>query len=259
MSFSGTWGEYPEPGNPDSQIKFWHSHFRINEKKMSPEDRREFKAMFDRTKNFNFIITTFKVGQLTPEECFYIIEDQLNKCASNDVNNETSFTSVILSNTAEICTGFPLIRRDPLFLPSLLDLFEAHNLTSIGIGVTDEDKESINELNFSLIARADYRLNLSHYPNIDKLSALTIRKYRKMNELADQPKKKKLEKAGLTDFQGSFLDEQKICLIIDNVIGKQYERKQRWLRVYLDKFGKSKKLKKKVFTCTEMPYMDDKL
>jgi len=71
---------------------------------------------------------------LTPEECFDCIDKGTRP-------NNGLFSAVVLSDTAEICTGFPLLKRDPLFIPALVDLFRIRGLTSFGIGVQSDNSQ----------------------------------------------------------------------------------------------------------------------
>ena len=70
----------------------------------------------------------FRIGHLTPEECFDTIERTIKK----DDTGLGSYSSVVVADTAEICTGFPLLRMDPLFVPALVELVPR---VGIGLGV----------------------------------------------------------------------------------------------------------------------------
>ena len=120
---------------------------------------------------------------------------------------------MLLSDTAELCTGFPLLRSDPIFLSALLDLFQTRKLTSVCIGVHGESQAS-KDLDFALQARADYRISLLHYP----------RTY----ELTQQIAQKASDSSGAVNGE---LYQQAVSLIIDNVTGKHYDRTPRWLWV----------------------------
>ena len=175
------------------EIKFWHTRYGIPPitKKNPP----------------NVYITSFKIGQLTPEECFDTIEYLLVTARKN----KQPFHSVVLNNTAEICTGFPYLKNEPLFIPTLLDLFYVHNLVSVSIGVENDKSTATSEMNFALQANADYRIVLNHYPSIEQISEYIV-----------TPAKIKKE----TRF-----DQQFVSILIDNVTGKHYMRHPRWLWV----------------------------
>jgi KaiC/GvpD/RAD55 family RecA-like ATPase len=192
---------------PGSKVKFWHTPYGIEDEQIAT-------------------VTSFKIGQVTPEECFEVIESIIVDAEEN--NNP--FTSVVLNNTAEISTGFPLLVKEPLFLPALIDLFVVQQLVSIWIGVEGETFPNILELNFTLLANADYRIVLSHYPNIEIFS----RQFVNATIRNDDPE----------------LKEQLISLIIDNVTGKHYKRKPRWL--YVDE----KESEKKRLHCLKKPKFD---
>jgi len=140
---------------------------------------------------------TFRLGHLTPEECFDYIADGTEK---------PKFSAVVLSDTAEISTGFPLLRRDPLFIPALIELFHNRGLTSVCIGVQSENTQN-REMDFALQSCADCRLYFTHYP-----SAYDLAK----------------EATGNSADQGSKL-EQSVSVIADIVAGRVYSRHPHWL------------------------------
>lgn len=173
------------------EIKFWHQRYAIGlETDANPA---------------NVYITSFKIGQLTPEECFDTIEYLLKKAKENN----QPFHSVVLNNTAEICTGFPYLKNESLFIPTLLDLFYVHNLVSVSIGVENEKSTITDEMNFALQANADYRIVLSHYPSIEQISEYIV-----------NPTKNR---------KGLKFDQQFVSILIDNVTGKHYMRHPKWL------------------------------
>jgi len=153
-------------------------------------------------------VITFQVGNLAPEECFNRVE----KCISQP---GAGFSAVLLCDTAEICTGFPLLRSDPLFLPTLIDLIHSYELLSIAVGVGSAGKYG-EEMDASLLAIADYRVTLSQYPSTYQLSESIV--------------ERELSRSGT---QG--LTEQAACVIVDNVSGQHYGRVPRWLWVKPDR------------------------
>jgi KaiC/GvpD/RAD55 family RecA-like ATPase len=147
---------------------------------------------------------SFRLGHLTPEECFHQIHDVLT-------GNKT-FQAVLLSDTGQICTGFPLLRRDPLFLPALLDLFHKHRLVSVSIGVSSES--SLNrDMDFALQSCSDYRIYHAHYPSADSLSESIVKG-------SDRLAPTKIS-----------LDQQLVSVVVDNVGGKRYNRTPSWLGI----------------------------
>ncbi len=223
-------GPFPEKG-----VNYWRQKYWASEYYLSKNENRRVTLL------------SFKIGQLTPEECFYIIESILTQNEAFDgagrllplskmlVEREKSvdssgditgkrqnpFTSVIISNTAEVSTGFPLLRKDLLFLPSLIDLFNTHELVTVCIGVENQNNALIQDANFTLSARADYRINLYHYPEMEQLSDSII--YKNQEQLR---KLKRLKQNIIVR-----LKEQLISLVIDNVSGRHYSRQPRWLYV----------------------------
>ncbi len=152
-------------------------------------------------------VIAFKIGQLAPEECIDVIEKEIVVAKKQG----RTFSSVLINNTAELCTGYPLLRAESLFLPTLIDLLNVHGVVAVGIGVEDIAHPDIRAANIALLANADYRIKLTHYPNVD--------------DFFDQ------------SFQAAMrgkqpvLEEQLVWLIIDNVSGRHYRRQPRRLWV----------------------------
>jgi KaiC/GvpD/RAD55 family RecA-like ATPase len=152
-----------------------------------------------------------RIGQITPEECFFMMTRAIELAKEN----HTPYSSVLLSDTAELINGYPLLASEKLFLPTLIDLFAAKNLVTVCIGVDEGALAKNRDVNFSLSSRADYRIVLSHYPDVKKLSEEIVL------------------------HSGQAIREQYVSLIIDNVTGKHYERKPRWLYVTENDNGKT--------------------
>jgi hypothetical protein len=171
------------------------------EREYAPPNERNHRAR----------VLTFQVGNLSPEECF----NRLERCITQSA---VKFSAVLLCDTAEICTGFPLLRSDPLFLPTLIDLIHSYELLSVAVGVESAGKYA-EEMDASLLAVADYRITLSHYPNTYRLSEDIVRR-----ELSrSYPENTTPSVDGLT--------EQASCVVVDNVSGQHYGRVPRWLWV----------------------------
>jgi hypothetical protein len=101
-------------------------------------------------------------------------------------------------------------------VPALIDLFEISRLASIWIGVEGEGGNH-PQVDTTLLARADYRIRLAHYPTIPELMKWTL--------FQQEPKlKEPLSHLGS-------LPEQAVSLVIDNVTGKHYDRTPKWLWV----------------------------
>jgi len=159
-------------------------------------------------------ILNFQVGNLAPEEAFHLVEESIQKA----VDNGQKFSAVLLCDTSEICTGFPLLRSDPLFLPTLIDLVHSHDLVFVGVGVDGPDTYT-GEMNAGLLAVADYRVTLSHYPSTYDLSKSIVE-----DCLRPPP-------AESAESRISHLSEQVACIVVDNVSGHQYGRVPLWLWV----------------------------
>jgi KaiC/GvpD/RAD55 family RecA-like ATPase len=242
-----------------NKIKFWHTNYQL--KKNSVVGNNKPSLIRNR---FNAVVTSFKVGQLTPEECFDVIEKRLRKeellAQKDEYQKIFPFTSAIICNTAELCTGFPLLKKDPLFLPSLIDLFEAHRLVTIGLGIENEKDIGNQEANFALLARADYRIKLSHQPKVEELSKdITCKIEELINKKDDKEYSNLFEKYKNRTLKTKNLklghEEQYVSLIIDNVTGRHYSRKPRWLSVSYDK--KRPKDKNKILHCEVLPFRYD--
>lgn len=198
-----------------SQIKFWHTCYAVK------DEQGKLPAEPVAT------ITTFKIGQLTPEECFDVVESKLREAHEK----KHPYTSVLLYNTAELCTGFPLLKTEPLFLPTLIDMCVVHQVVSVSIGVENTVEAGNREANFALLANADFRIVLSHYPQIEELSRQIVESEKDNNK--------------------STLEEQLVSLVIDNVTGKHYMRKPKWL--WVEEISTRAKLTKKILHCQDRP------
>ncbi len=126
-------------------MKFWLTEYYAEMPGKDQDDaQRNNQLPKQINEQISALILTFRIGQLTPEECFFIINNVLNASDNISVdgtqipatgNEEQPYTSVLLSDTAELCSGFPLLASDPLFLPGLVDLFMEKKLVTVCIGV----------------------------------------------------------------------------------------------------------------------------
>ena len=157
-------------------------------------------------------VLNFQVGNLAPEEAFHLVGQTIER--SHAANQ--GFSAVLLCDTSEICTGFPLLRSDPLFLPTLIDLVHSHHLVFVGVGIDGADSYT-TEMNAGLLAVADYRVILSHYPTTYDLS----------KSITDDC----LSGPAAATRENKPLNEQVACIVVDNVSGHQYGRVPSWLWV----------------------------
>lgn len=214
----------PDNGNEEIKersIPSWKKEYILYDKQTKAQIGGDYQP--------HVTLLPVKIGPITPEECFFMFTRAIKIAEMNG----TPYSSVLLSDTAELCNGFPLLASDPLFLPALIDLFAAKNLATICIGVDEGSLAKNRDINFSLSSRADYRIVLSHYPNVNELSEKIINR------------------------QGRIIREQYVSLIIDNVTGKHYERKPRWLYVTEENDGITQKNKAKTLHCDEFPPNND--
>jgi hypothetical protein len=172
-------------------------------------------------------VLTFQIGVLTPEECIHRVRDVLEE------NAKDPFLSVLLCDTAELCTGFPLLSKDPMFFAALLDLFEAKRLLTVGIGVHATDNSNLRELNLALMAKASHRMVLWHFPEVEDL----------MQEMVERSRAHQKARGAAEPL----LTEQLVSVVIDNVTGKHYKRQPKWIWVEEDPgIGKGSENKPKV-------------
>ncbi len=183
-------------GADSERIKFWHDEYILDDLGGSPDEPV-------------VTVTTFRMGQLTSEECFDVIEKRLTEKA---VNGISPYAAVVLTNTAEICTSFPQLAGDPLFLPSLAELFTTQKIVSVCNCVKTEYSTCTEAANLSILSKANYRIYLSHYPTIEHLSKILVSEARHRKEY-------------------SGIKEQLISLVVDNVSGKNYVRAPKWLSI----------------------------
>jgi hypothetical protein len=118
-----------------------------------------------------------------------------------------------------------MLASDPLFLPALIDLFATRNLVTVCIGVDEGQSAKNTDINFSLSSRADYRIVLSHYPDVHGLAEYIVKAF-----LPEQEGEKKSNR---------YPKEQLVSLVVDNVTGKHYGRELRWLYATTTNKGKT--------------------
>jgi KaiC/GvpD/RAD55 family RecA-like ATPase len=213
---------------PDSSIKVWEDLYECEtDLEGVPPDKKT-----------RVTIVSFKVGYLSPEECFYVVKKAIDEAKKAG----REFSSVLLSDTAELCNGFPALVSDPLFLPALIDLFSENNLVTVCIGVDIESSQKSTDINNSLSSRANYRIVLSHFPDVQTLSQQIVKSALK-----------KRAGAGIDprEAQNSIeqMTEQLVFLVVDNVTGKHYRREPRWLSATED----IKDETKKTLHCSDSP------
>ena len=199
---------YEKPRNGKLDIHPWKQEFACMTEKSSKSALEQIKE----DPQTKVTLLTINIGQITSEECFFMIE----KAISEAQLCGQPFSSVLLSDTAELLNGYPLLASDPLFLPALIDLFAARRLVTVCIGVNAGESARNKDINFSLSSRADYRIVLSHYPDVRTLSEKMVENAAKSNGDKKEPNQ---------------LSEQLVCLVVDNVTGKHYGRQPRWLFV----------------------------
>jgi len=161
-------------------------------------------------------VLTFQIGVLTPEECIYKIRQVLDE---EEGRTGSPFKSVLLSDTAELCTAFPLLSRDPMFFATLLDLFETKGMLTVGLGVHSSDTPSLQEINLTLMAKATHRIHFFHYPKVEELMEAMVKSIHATEG----------SKTGVSP--EPVLKEQLVSVVIDNVTGKHYKRQPKWIWV----------------------------
>jgi KaiC/GvpD/RAD55 family RecA-like ATPase len=114
-------------------------------------------------------ILNFRLGQIQPEEFFYILNEYLIK------NND--FDSVLVTTTAQIRTRFPLLNKEPLFFPVLVDIIKSKGLFSIFIDALDKDDDPPQA---ALQSAADCAIFIERDP-VSKKNVLTVENIRGKN------------------------------------------------------------------------------
>jgi len=177
------------------------------------KQRVESYEASDGTKSAEVTVLTFQIGVLTPEECIYKIRLVLDE---EEKMTGMPFQSVLLSDTAELCTGFPLLSRDPMFFATLLDLFETKGMLTVGLGVHSADTPSLREINLTLMARATHRMLFYHFPTVEGLMESMVKSSREArDEPGERPK--------------PVFEEQLVSVVVDIVTGKHYKRQPKWI------------------------------
>jgi KaiC/GvpD/RAD55 family RecA-like ATPase len=187
-------------------------------------------------------VLTFQIGELTPEECIYKIrkvlkeeegeDDDKPKAKQNNMERVAgSFQSVLISDTAELCTGFPLLSKDPMFFAALLDLFASKRLLTVGLGVRSPDSPYLRDINLALMAKATHRMVFEHYPKIDELMKGIVDREKDLRKQPNMGQANEKDKSEDEAGKGPHLKEQLVSVVIDNVTGKHYKREPKWIRV----------------------------
>jgi len=196
-------------------------------------------------------VLNFHIGQLTPEECIYRVEQVLKeereieeRDSGNTQKSESDrckrFYSVLLSDTAQLCTAFPLLGKDPVFFATLLDLFWSEEMLTVGIGVHSPDTPALKEINLALMAKATQRMVFSQSPHVEELMEDMVKWRRNQPAPGD----------AASSISSSILNEQLVSVVVDNVTGKHYKRQPQWVWVEEEPAGKPKSAKKpKVLQC----------
>jgi KaiC/GvpD/RAD55 family RecA-like ATPase len=202
---------------------------------------RERLPVRECAKRAEVTVLTFQIGVLTPEECIYRINKELEK-----ETKENPYHSVLISDTAELCTGFPLLSKDPMFFAALLDLFETKGLLTVGLGVLSSDSPNLREINLTLMAKATHRMRFAHYPNVEDLMKGMVgnKRFEKRNE--EKLKAMTQEERRVEAAKRPLLTEQLVSVVIDNVTGKNYKRQPKWISVKDVKLTPEQKTKLKI-------------
>lgn len=202
------------------------------------------------TKSAEVTVLTFQIGVLTPEECIY----RINKVLEDQVKAKVPFYSVLVSDTAELCTGFPLLSKDPMFFTALLDLFETKGLLTVGLGVLSSESPYLREINLALMAKATHRMKFEHYPKVEDLMKGVVEREHKDGRENKQSEALTIEQhdaeaAAKKSLERPLLTEQLVSVVIDNVTGKNYKRQPKWISVKGDK--------PKILECS--PFLEPKI
>lgn len=200
---------------PEDKVKSWHDEYGC-----------EVDCGDGKKKNLKVSVTTFRMGHITAEECLDVIIKKIEN---------GGYSSAILTNTAKICTCFPELEKDSLFLPSLIELFSNFNIVSVCLCVNSEQHgSSTDSANMAIISKANYRMYLSHYPTVEMLLERIVNR--------------KIEEAEKSIKIKEYIEEQLVSLVVDNVPGKNYIRTPKWLNI-------DKNAKPRILKCDEDPVL----
>jgi KaiC/GvpD/RAD55 family RecA-like ATPase len=163
------------------------------------------------------IMASFRPGCITPEQFIFCIEKLLEK---------GRFTRILFDSTAQLSMKFPLLARDELFVPALVDLFKSKNVISIFI---DPKGEGANkQLSYTLSNLADYLVKLKNFEGNNNNSDAINRKIHLPNELRMKEKSQSIKLSEPKDALDSILQNRDVCrwseMIVENVRGNNYSR-----------------------------------
>jgi KaiC/GvpD/RAD55 family RecA-like ATPase len=114
---------------------FWKFKLKKIENQDAADGSKVWEFNFGKDeKNIYVTILNFRLGQIQPEEFFYILNEYL-------IENK-DFDSVLITTTAQIKTRFPLLNKEPLFFPVLVDIIKSKGLFSIFIDALDKDNDA---------------------------------------------------------------------------------------------------------------------
>ena len=95
------------------------------------------------------VVASFRPGCITSEQFIFCIERLLEK---------GKFSRIMFNSTAHLGMRFPLLAKDDLFIPALIDLFKSKNCVSIFIDPVGEGAHKL--LAHTLANMADYLIRL---------------------------------------------------------------------------------------------------
>lgn len=163
------------------------------------------------------VVATFRPGCITPEEFVASIENLLTT-----KDGHTRFSRVLFSSTAHLQMRFPLLDKEDLFIPSMIDLFKSRNVLSIFVDV--EGKGANDKLSYGLSSLADYLIRLDSFTtdlDIHKIKVIPPKNQEK-NDLGNE-----YLESFLTDKRGFVFSR----LLVENIRGKEYTRSPHALTV----------------------------
>ncbi len=123
------------------------------------------------TDNESYVtILNFRLGQILPEEFFFII----NKYLSDKVDR---IEGVLITTTAQIKTRFPFLNKEPLFFPVLVDIIKSKGMYSIFIDALDATNAPLEALQ----AAADVAIFIEGNKSNKNENILTVENIRGKN------------------------------------------------------------------------------
>jgi hypothetical protein len=168
------------------------------------------------------VIAGFRPGCITPEEFLNIIKKLIK---SED--GEPLFSRVLFVSTAHIRLRFPLLEKEELFIPALIDLFKSERIVSIFIDI--EGDGANDDVSYGLASLADYLISLRKLTYKDRSDFVPYLKRSDRAEINEQLGK--MRKKLLNEYSDANEGYTWSLMDVENVRGKEYSKSTHALTV----------------------------